>query len=175
MKPTENPRSQQPPTIARSWASLAQALGINRRVLQRIRKLHPDHPKPSPGGAFKVKAWQEFLDGLKQADPTTTNEPDLTDKERKLRLEVEKLGEAIRKARVENDEREGKLYPRVDVERTIISALSGARSLLVRKMVNEWPFVMAGRTAPEIAERMKIEEQQIHDEMRKMLASIPQS
>ncbi len=61
----------------------------------------------------------------------------------------DKLDEEIRKLRVINDQREGKLIARQDVANSVARILGPADQLLEQKLVQEWPALIAGATVAD--------------------------
>lgn len=182
MKSSKNTKRDPTPSApirVTSLAAIAAELGISRSLVHSARRRFPDTPRPDTKNTHSVEEWRSWFahhPELRPRSPATR--ADLLEaggtRMSKSQADEAWANERARKLKLANDEKERSLLKRDTVERVITSAISGARSLLVQKMLNEWPFSMEGLTAPVIAERMKIEEQQIHEEMRKMFRSIPE-
>lgn len=166
------------PLKVTSYAAVAAELGVARSTIARAKLRFVDAPRRDTESLHDIADWRAFF----------ARHPEIRPRSAKARAEIVMAGgqlskseadeawanERARKLKLANDEKEKILLRRETVDRAIVAALSGARSLLCQKMLNEWPFQMEGLSAPVIAERMKIEEQQIHDEMRKMLKAVPE-
>jgi hypothetical protein len=149
-------------------------------TISRARRRFADTPAQDNDGTHDVEAWRKWFSRHPEIRPASARaraEIVLSGDVRMSKGEADEAwaNERARKLKLANDEKEKLLLRRETVERIITSAISGARSLLTQKMLNEWPFSLEGLTAPVIAERMKIEEAHIHEEMRKMLRAIPEA
>jgi biotin operon repressor len=112
---------------------LAMMLGRDRRTITKA----VDGLKPSGvDGNYKYYSLEAVEEKLK-----TKGDANLRD---------QKLAEEVRKLRIQNDAKEGKLVARESVAASIRRILGPADQTLEQKLVNEWPSMVAGQDVPAI-------------------------
>lgn len=130
------------PAFARSYAELADVLGVTRQALANWRKMKDAPPSPT-SGLHTVADWREFMrkHDLKGGHPNTDEETAL--RARKLLAEVEdrELKVAIRK---------GLYVPLETVRHEWTLRAARATNLLRNKFESELPPILSGLDATGI-------------------------
>lgn len=141
--------------LAKNQVQLAALLGVNRKTIERYKKL-PGAPVPRPNGKLSVSEWRAFL-----ASHSVVDDEDEIDaskeKAKNLRLQNEKLAEQLKILREE-------YVPIVDVERDVGEMIQNAKSILLSGPASLAPQVV-GLTIPEAEKLLR---DWLHDALSKL-------
>lgn len=136
----KKPKTQK--RIFDSMRAAAGGLGIPLETLQQAK----EHGCPAFRGS---RVWEApFRDWMGSF-------PEAVKKDSSAKLRKQKLAEEIRKLRLANDLKEGKLQPVDDLCEWLGKLLGGMRATLEQRLCNELPGLVANLDAPQIRIRSK--------------------
>ncbi len=145
-----------------SYEKLGAALGLHRASFPRIRKDHPDAPKPRANGDHNLPAWTAFLEANPQIKPRTEPEPQSEPAagplpaagSSKSALQLEELRQKVRRLIFKADQEEALYLLKAGVHAWQVEAIERIKETLSVKLKNELPPKLVGLSAPEISLRM---------------------
>ena len=130
---------------AKTIVKLADILGVNRKTIDRWRKMKGS-PKSKPDGRQDISKWRHFIkkNGLKEAD---TPEDEVL-KSRKLLAEV-------KQAEIKLKVMEGTYVPIEKVREVWTMHIGQIRNILESRFLNELPPILTTLDAIQIREKMQ--------------------
>ena len=130
---------------AKTIVELADVLGVNRKTIDRWRKMKGS-PKSKPDGRQDISKWRQFIkkNGLKEAD---TPEDEVL-KSRKLLAEV-------KQAEIKLKVMEGTYVPIEKVREVWTMHIGQIRNILESRFLNELPPILTTLDAIQIREKMQ--------------------
>lgn len=144
---TAAPRGPSEPAWVSSYEKLGKIVGLHCKSFPRLIKDHhdqPDLPGPNQRGEHSVPAWRAFI--LNHGIDARSLESSAGKSGRELEL----LEEKIRKARFENELREGQYLPVAEAANFLRDSHESLKRLDTQIHENEMPPLLAGKTAPAI-------------------------
>ena len=142
--------------FAKTIVELSEILGVNRKTIDRWRKLKGS-PKPCSDGRHKVSKWRDFVRKHDLKEPDSPEDDEL--KTRKLLAEV-------KQAEIKLKVMEGTYVPIEKVREVWMSHIGQVRSILESRFLNELPPLLTTLDAIQIREKM----QEVLDETYKAIS-----
>ncbi len=141
-------------------AQLARELGVSRQLIQVHRKKSPDAPKD-----LNIEAWKKFLatKGRIETAPEDLHRQIAREKLAKLKLEKEKLSDALRVSR-------GELIEFEAVDSFLAQIVGVDYSAELDRMSQELPPVLVGLTAAQMFIEFKREKEKIKNNLKEKAA-----
>lgn len=142
--------------FAKTIVELSEILGVNRKTIDRWRKLKGS-PKPCSDGRHNVAKWRDFVRKHDLKEPDSPEDDEL--KTRKLLAEV-------KQAELKLKVMEGTYVPIEKVREVWMSHIGQVRSILESRFLNELPPLLTTLDAIQIREKL----QEVLDETYKAIS-----
>ena len=130
---------------AKTIVELADILGVNRKTIDRWRKLKGS-PKPCSDGRHNVAKWRDFVRKHDLKEPDSPEDDEL--KTRKLLAEV-------KQAEIKLKVMEGTYVPIEKVREVWLTHIGQVRNILESRFLNELPPILTTLDAIQIREKMQ--------------------
>lgn len=140
--------------FAKTIVELSEILGVNRKTIDRWRKLKGS---PKPCGRHNVAKWRDFVRKHDLKEPDSPEDDEL--KTRKLLAEV-------KQAEIKLKVMEGTYVPIEKVREVWLTHIGQVRNILESRFLNELPPILTTLDAIQIREKM----QEVLDETYKAIS-----
>ena len=131
--------------FAKTIVELSEILGVNRKTIDRWRKLKGS-PKPCSDGRHNVAKWRDFVrkHDLKEPDSPEDDE-----------LKTRKLPAEVKQAEIKLKVMEGTYVPIEKVREVWLTHIGQVRNILESRFLNELPPILTTLDAIQIREKMQ--------------------
>jgi hypothetical protein len=146
-------------TWAKNQTELAEAIGCNRKSIQRwLKEAHPDCPGQTSDGRYNITLWKLFVESVGKKVRAIGKGKD------KGALEIENMRLRNEKLDIENMLRRGELM-HVDEVNATLTELVNACVSRIRSMKNTLAPACVGVSIPEATKRIDVETDEALNEL----------